>query len=127
MIELTVKELVRCVDTMKDLSLKKLKGKVVFQLARAMTEIEKELQSFNKAREELINKYCLRDENGKLVKNADDNTYILQPEKIENFNKELNELLEEKIKLNLEPIDIDSIDDIEFTPRQIQNILFLIK
>ena len=46
---------------------------------------------------------------------------------IDQFNKEANELLNMKIEINAEKIDIEDLGDLNITPEMMAQLLFLIK
>lgn len=114
MIEISIRTLVDMLDTFPGLMKKNLKGRTAFLLARIARELDKEYNSFNETRMKLVNKYAEKDGNGKVISN-NGNTQIL-PEFIDDFNKEINELMNTTIQLNVTPIKLDDLSEVDFTP-----------
>lgn len=115
MIEITLSELMDSASVMQELAKKPMKTKAAFQTARLMREIEKEYSLFQESRKGLIDKYADKDENGE--PKADENgNYTVPKENIEEFNKELKEMLDQTLSLNVEPISLEDLGDADFTP-----------
>ena len=115
MIEITLSELMDSASVMQELAKKPMKTKAAFQTARLMREIEKEYSLFQESRKGLIDKYADKDENGE--PKADENgNYTVPKENIEEFNKELKDMLDQTLSLNVEPISIEDLGDADFTP-----------
>lgn len=115
MITVTLEQLLNSSDGLKQLSQKQLKARSAYIVSKLLKNVETELTTFNEARINLINKYGEKDEKDELIKDDKDNVRLL-PEHINDFNNELQELLNTSIELNNNKIDIDDIGDVEFTP-----------
>jgi len=117
MIEITLSELMDSASVMQQLAKKPMKTKAAFQTARMMREIEKEYSLFQESRKGLIDKYAEKDENGE--PKADENgNYTVPKNRIEDFNKELKEMLDQTLSLNVEPISIEDLGEADFTPAE---------
>lgn len=126
MIEITLSELMDSASVMQELAKKPMKTKAAFQTARLMREIEKEYSLFQESRKGLIDKYADKDENGE--PKADENgNYTVPKENIEEFNKELKEMLDQTLSLNVEPISIEDLGDADFTPADMMLLAPFIK
>ena len=117
MIELTVKEMIDSIPTLRELSNKQLKSKVAFRVARLLREVQAESETFETARVNLVKLYAAKDENGEIKTDENGNTYIEQ-DKIEEFNKELRDLLDNTITINGDKLSLDDLGDETFTPQQ---------
>jgi len=117
MIELTVQEMIDSIPTLRDLASKQLKSKVAFRVARLLREVQAESETFETARINLVKLYAAKDENGEIKTDENGNTYIEQ-DKIEEFNSELKDLLENTITINGDKLKLYDLDDIMFTPQQ---------
>ena len=117
MIELNVKELIDSVPILNELGTKSLRGRTAFQIARLLRECSPEVELFEKQRRELIMKFCDKDENNNVKTNENGDTYI-SPDKVQQFNNEFLELLNEKITINSDKIRLDDIEDVNFSPNQ---------
>ena len=121
MIELKVGELVNSTEALQKLSQKELKAKLAWQVSKLLKAADKELQEFNEARMNLIKKYGEKDENGELI--TDDKGNCKIPEEVTvDFSNELNDLVEAEIEINANKIKIDDLENIDFTPNEM-NIL----
>lgn len=117
MIEITLSQLIDSVSVMQELAKKPMKTKAAFQVARLLREVEKEYTLFQEARKNLIEKYAERNTNGELKIDSDGN-YNVPKEKIEPFNEELKEVIEQNITLNAEQININDLEEANFTPSE---------
>ena len=117
MIELTIQELIDTIPILKELSGKQLKSKVAYKLARLLREVQKESETFETARFNLIKMYGDKDENGELKRDENGNIYI-HPNEITTFNSELNDLLNTTITINSDKLKIEDLENEVFTPQQ---------
>ena len=117
MIELTVRDMIDSIPTLRELSNKQLKSKVAFKVARLLREIQTESETFETARMNLVKLYAEKDENGEIKTDDKGNIYIEQ-DKIEEFNKELKDLLDNTITINGDKLSLDDLGDETFTPQQ---------
>jgi hypothetical protein len=95
--------------------------KLAFQISSMVDEIDTHLQKFEEFRIELVKKYGDETENGIEVKNN-----------IDEFNKEINDLMNVEITVNITPVDMDvfmNIDNVNLSVADIKalQILGLIK
>ena len=118
MITVKISELLNSVETLQKLSQKDFKAKLAWQIARLLRSAESEIQSFNETRMNLIRKYGEKDENGELVTDERGNCKIIENE-VNDFNTELNDLLNSTVEINANKIDIDQLEDLDFTPSEI--------
>ena len=118
MITVKISELLNSVETLQKLSQKDFKAKLAWQIARLLRSAESEIQSFNETRMNLIRKYGEKDENGELVTDERGNCKITEGE-VNDFNIELNDLLNSTVEINANKIDIDQLEDLDFTPSEI--------
>lgn len=117
MINISLRELVDSSETMKKLSQKSLKGKTAYYIARLLREIDKELTLFNETRGNLIKKYGEKDENGDLK--IDENGICkFIPEEMEKFYSEMNDILNNIIELNANKINLNDLEELNFTPNE---------
>lgn len=120
MITVTLKDILNSKTTFQKIGSTNMKITSAYKIARLLREIEKEKEFFENIRKKIIYKYCQRNEDG-TVKMSDGNI-VLQPSQIENFNQEMNELMNTSINLNAEKITIEDIESPELTPAQIADI-----
>jgi hypothetical protein len=86
--------------------------KIAFQISSVVDEIDVHLQKFEEFRIGLVQKYGEKTENGIEVK-----------ENIEVFNKEITDLMNAEVAVNVQPIDMDtflSIDSVNLSVAEIK-------
>lgn len=115
MIELKMIELINSIEALREINSQVLPMRAAFQLARISREVQKEYDTFETARKKLLETYGTKEENG---------NYKISKENVEDFNNEINDLLQIDIQLNIEPVVLEDLEDINISP---QNILYLEK
>ena len=126
MIEINVSTLIGCTDALNELIKKPLKIRTAYKIARLAREIQRELDLFNATKTALIKKYGEQDENGNLIIN-ENNDYKITPENKDAFLKEFQDMMEQKIKLNIEPLTLVELEEERFTPQEIGSIIEFIE
>lgn len=126
MIELNLHEVLESVEALKMLASRSFPARVAFQIARLSREVQKENDLFEQQRNELIKKYCSYDENGN-VKYNEQHYIEFEPDKWPLFENELNALLNTTVQLNVEPIDLQELGDMQFSPEQMMKIMPLLR
>lgn len=117
MITITVNDLLNAIPVLRELINKPFKGATAFKLARLMREFDKETILFEESRQKLAEKFGGRDKDGNLVFDKNGNIQ-LKPEKLEECNDEMINLLNTTLEINAEKIPISAFDDVEITPTQ---------
>lgn len=102
-----------------------MRAKIAYKFSLIIDAIEKENNKYNYIRNQLIQKYAERDEKNNLMEK--DNCYNIPPNKIQEFNRELNELLDTELNLYIVPLELEDIENFELTPRQLFRINKYIK
>lgn len=126
MIEINVSTLIGCTDALNELIKKPLKIRTAYKIARLAREIQRELDLFNATKTALIKKYGEQDENGNLIIN-ENNDYKITPKNKDAFLKEFQDMMEQKIKLNIEPLTLIELEEERFTPQEIGSIIEFIE
>ncbi len=121
MINVKLSELLDSTETLKKLSQKDFKAKLAWSISRLLKAAEQEIQEFNDTRMNLINKYGEKGDDGQLVTDDKGNCRIV-PESIQEFSNELNELINTEVEINANPIDIELLEDLEFTPTEMSQL-----
>ena len=117
MMTVTLKDIVESQEVMRTLSNKPLRGRVAFKVARLLKKLEAELTTFNDTRVKLIESYAKKDENGNYVTN-DKNEYQFDRDNANKFIEEVNKLLSEELQIDANPILVDEIEELDFTPAE---------
>lgn len=115
MIELTIGTLVNSTEVLQKLANAELKAKLAWEVSRMLKAAETEIQGFNDARLKVINKFGTKDENGELITDENGNCRI-DPAHMNEFTEEMNELLQGTVEINANKLDINALDNVNFTP-----------
>jgi len=95
----------------------KLPAKVAHKLAKFAKQINAEFQDFNTTRDEIIRKIGVEDKEKSVIQ--------VPPEKMDDFKREITELLEEEISVDFEPIHVNVLGDAILTPADLANLSFM--
>lgn len=121
MITVKISDVVNSMEILQKLAQQNFKAKLALSIARLLKAVEVEIQTFNTTRIDLIKKYGTKDENGELITN-DEGNCIIDPESIEIFNKEFSDLLNTEIEINANKINVDLLEERDFTPSEIATL-----
>ena len=117
MITIKLETLINGAESLRALSQKPLKARCAYAVSKILKAAETEMANFNEARMNLIRKYGEKDENDELVTDENGNAHVI-PENIEEFTKELNDVLDSDVDINANKVRIDDLDDVKFTPTE---------
>ncbi|MGN1029719.1 MAG: hypothetical protein ACI4P7_06460 [Bacilli bacterium] len=118
-------KLVNSIGVLSKLTNMELPIKLSYAFSKNITNIDRELVAYNKERQKLIEKYGEKDKEGNLKTKEDGTINILN---IDNFNKELKEILEIETEVDIHLIDLESTNvDINITPLELMLIDYMIK
>jgi sulfopyruvate decarboxylase TPP-binding subunit len=98
--EIKLGEIVNAKDSLIKLFKMDLPIIISYKLGKLVKEVDKEIKHFEEERFKLIKKY------GELT---DKNSYSVKPENVEEFAKDLKELLEISLKLEIEKVSLENI------------------
>ena len=118
MISITVNEMINIYGTLNELMSKNFSGKNAFNIARLARELNKELETFDQARKQVVDKYTLRDSDGNPVVDEQGNIKVI-PDKVEECNQDFSTLLNSQLELNAPKLDESILTEIgDITPAQ---------
>ena len=118
MISITVNEMINIYGTLNELMSKNFSGKNAFNIARLARELNKELETFDQARKQVVDKYTLRDSIGNPVVDEQGNIKVI-PDKVEECNQDFSTLLNSQLELNAPKLDESILTEIgDITPAQ---------
>ena len=126
MINITINDMLNSQNVFREIANMPIKMRTSFAIARIIRNLETELETFEKTRQELIQMYGEKNDDGSLKINEDGNI-IIASENIEKYNKEIQDLLNEEITIAAEPLRIEDMEYIELTPTQAYMIEKFIK
>lgn len=118
MISITVNEMINIYGTLNELMSKNFSGKNAFNIARLARELNKELETFDQARKQVVDKYTLRDSDGNPVMDEQGNIKVI-PDKVEECNQDFSTLLNSQLEINAPKLDESILTEIgDITPAQ---------
>lgn len=125
--KLTNRKIVNDANLLGNLTHKQLPIKVSYAIAKNISKIEKELEIYNKERQKLIDKYCLKDEEGNLI--DENNQFKIADGNLEAWNKYMNELLDIEIDINIHKFSKDDLfnSNCNITPAELMLIDYMIE
>lgn len=124
--KLTIRKILNDTNSLITISQKQLPVKVSYAIAKNIKKLESELKIYNKEREKLINKYCIKDDEGKNVIDEDNNLKIAD-EHLETWKKEINELTDIEVDIDIHKFNLDSLLDYDMTPAELMIIDYMIE
>lgn len=125
MIKMTNKEILEKVNVLGELTARKLPVKVSYAIGKNISKVERELKHYNKERQKLIKEYCLKEDDGTLK--ITEGNYDIDPKRLEDFNKEINELQEIEVEIDIHKFNIELLDGYEMSPGELMCIDFMIE
>ncbi|MCC3870295.1 hypothetical protein [Terrisporobacter mayombei] len=109
--KLTNRKMVENMQSLITVSQKQLPVKVSYAIAKNIRKIENEFAEYNIEREKLLGKYSLKNEEGKVV--VDENNLVkIKEECIEACNKDLKELLDIEVDINIHKFKFEDLGNI---------------
>ncbi len=113
--KVTIQELADSVAALNQLSQIPMKAQVGYRVAKAIKEVQSQLEPFYEVRDKLIKKYDGNTDRGPVIifsEDPDENK-----ETLEKFTKELDPVMEETVSLNgVNPISLKKLGSLEVQP-----------
>ena len=104
-LNLSNERIVNTINVLGELNNAKLPVKVAYAITKNINKINTELKAYNEEKVKLIDKYAEKDEKGKLKTNEIGNV-ILKEEHIEDWNRDIAELLSIENEIDIHMIII---------------------
>lgn len=126
--KLTNRKIVNDSNFLATLTQKQLPVKVSYAIAKNISKIENELKIYNIERQKLIDKYCVKDEEGNNVID-ENNQLIIADENMTDWNNAINELLDIEVEIDIHKFNINDLmySNVEFTPSELIIIEYMIE
>lgn len=124
---LKAREIKNLNDTIQILLPLQLKMPFAYEVACIAREVRENDMMISTMRQEIIERYAKRDENGHVIVNSENGTVDVDEEKIPELNKELDGLFNREIELESNKIKLDDIKDLDLTVGQIEALIPLIE
>lgn len=125
--KLSNERIVNTINVLGDLNNAKLPVKVAYAITKNINKIDIELKSYNEEKTKLINKYAEKDQEGKLKADEDGNV-VLKEEHIEDWNRDIKELLSIENEVDIHMIQLDDLlnSNYDISPAELAAIDFMI-
>lgn len=114
MINVSLGEIINAFPFLNKISNNSFVGKDAFKIGRLVREITKEYELFEKSRKEIIEQYAERDSENNII--IEDNNVKIPLHLRDECNAKLEELLNERVDVNIEKLSFNILNNIEFTP-----------
>lgn len=125
MVKLTNKEIIEKVGMLGEISNRKLPVKVSYAIGKNIGKIESELKHYNKERQKILEECCLKDEDGNLK--VEDGNYAIDSNKLEQWNKDIQDLQEIIVEIDVHTFSIDMLNGYDMTASEMMCIDFMIE
>lgn len=98
--------------------------KVAYKLNKLKTAIANESEFYSNKFQEIVDKYAKKDENGEVIFSDDGSQIMIMDDKIDECNKELEDLQELKVEVDNQNLTIDDFgEDVECTPEDLEVLM----
>lgn len=124
---LKAREIKNLNDTLQVLLPLQLKMPFAYEIACIAREVRENDMMISTMRQEIIERYAKRDENGSMIINPENGTIEVDEERVSELNKELDNLFNRDIELKSNKIKLDDIKDLDLTVGQIEALISLIE
>lgn len=126
--KLSNKLIVNSINTLSILTGLQLPIKASYGVAKNISKIEKELTIYNAEKQKLIDKYSIKDKEGKTKVN-ENGMIDIAPENVEAWNKDIEELLAIENEVDIHLIDLSVFDNCnaEIAPGELMNVEYMFK
>ena len=125
MLKLTNKEILEKVGMLGEISRKTLPVKVSYAIGKNIVKIESELKHYNNEREKIVDKYCEKDEKGKLK--IENGNYVIKDDEKENWNKDMKILQDIEVEFDVHKFKLEELNGYDMTASEMMCIDFMIE
>lgn len=127
MVKLSNERIVNNANILGVISQKDLPIKVSYAIAKNITKIEAELKVYNKERQKLIEKYSIKDNEGKPL--IEGNSIKIAEKYNEDWNKNINELLAMENEIDIHKFHINELinSNCNMSPTELNAIDYMIE
>lgn len=101
--------------------------KTAYKLSRLFRMLNTEIEFYTDKLSTLVDQYAQKDENGNRVSTEDGTGIKIQPDKMTEFQKELNELLELQVDTGDISFTLDELSSVKLTLEEFDNFVPFIK
>ncbi|MBU3103002.1 hypothetical protein [Clostridium gasigenes] len=125
--KLTNERLLNDAAGLSQLTQKSLPVKVSYAIAKNIAKIQSELKVYGEEKEKLIEKYSVKGEDGKTIV-EDDNKITISKEFLADWEKDIKELQEIEVEIDIHQFNIDSLvnGNYDMSPGELMLIDYMI-
>ena len=127
-LNLSNERIVNTINALSKLNNAQLPINVAYAISKNVNKIESELKVYNTEKAKLVNKYGEKDKEGKL-KVGENGNVSLKEEHIEDYNRDIKELLSIENEMDIHMIKLDDLlnSDYNISPSELSAIDFMIE
>lgn len=123
--KITNKKMLEDAGFLSIIAKKQLPVKVSYAIAKNISKIEKELKIYEKERLKLLEKYAVKDKDGKVV--IEKNKIKIDENKRDSWEKEINELLEIEVDINMHKFKLEYLDNLNMSAEELVLLDYMIE
>ena len=124
---LKAREIKSLYETMQVLLPLQLKMPFAYEIACITREVRENDMMISTMRQEIVERYAKRDENGKIIIDEENGTVDVDEAKLPELNQEIDSLYNREIELKANKIKLTDIVDLDLTVGQIEALVPLIE
>lgn len=123
--KLTLNELLNSHDALTVLgNARGISSKIAYRIAKNIKPISQEIEIYHETRIKLLEEHSNKDDEGKPIIKG--NEYDIMDGHREIVEKEINELKNEEVEIDIKKVTLDDIDVAKLSPLQIQSLEYMI-
>lgn len=116
--KIKLETIVNNVENLKTLQKIEMPFKVAYKIKRLIDKLQPALKIYDEKRTELVKKY------GEPIDKDEEKGFQVIPEKLEDFYKELQEVVLVEEEIDFDPIKTEDLGDVKLAPNQIIDFVF---
>lgn len=123
--ETTLGKILESAQTLAELrEVKGLKSTTAYRIAKIVNKVGEEVKLYEEQRTAICEKYVKKDDDGIPV--VENGAYDIPEEKLLDFAKEVAELQDEKVALDIKKITLEDIENVGLSAAQLERIEFML-
>ena len=116
-VKIPLKEITQNIQLLSELTTNTMPARTAYKFTKIIKQCVDEVNQYNVARKALIEKYAQRNEKNEII--YDNNQATVSSDNYTLFQQELNDLLNTEVEINVLPIKLNELDNLDFTPGQL--------
>lgn len=121
---ITNREIQSKVQILQTITQRQLPVKASYAIAKNITIINRELKVFESEKMKIVNEFAVKDKDGN--PEIENNSYKIIEGKEKECNSKINELLDIEVDVEIRTFNINSIENMNFSPSELLEIDFMI-